>query len=75
MIVAYVAAFATAFFYGVSAVIEDGAAKQVPISGTSGKRAALRVAGSPVYVFGMALSVVAWASSVVALHTLPLFAV
>ncbi len=75
VIYAYVAAFATAWFYGVSAVIEDGAAKRIPISGASGKRAALRVTASPVYVLGMALSVVAWASSLVALHTLPLFAV
>jgi hypothetical protein len=75
MIFAYVAAFATAIFYGVSAVIEDAAAKRVPISGASGKRAALRAAGSRVYILGMALSVVAWAASLVALHTLPLFAV
>ena len=75
MIFAYVAAFATAIFYGISAVIEDAAAKRVPISGASGKRAALRAAGSRVYILGMALSVVAWAASLVALHTLPLFAV
>jgi len=75
MIFAYVAAFATAIFYGVSAVIEDSAAKRIPISGASGKRAAIRAAGSRFYILGMALSVVAWAASLVALHTLPLFAV
>ncbi len=75
MTIAYLAALATALFYGVSAVIEDAAAKRVPVSGASGKRAAIKATLSPVYVGGMLLSVVAWGSSLVALHSLPLFAV
>ena len=73
--VAYFAAFATALFYAVSAVLEDDAAKRVPISGSSGKRAALRATLSPLYLFGMLLSVLAWSASLVALRDLPLFAV
>jgi hypothetical protein len=73
--VAYLAALATAVFYGVSAVVEDTAAKRVHVSGSAVRRSAMRTALSPVYVFGMALSVVAWASSLLALHSLPLFAV
>jgi hypothetical protein len=72
---AYIAAFATALFYGVSAVLEDRAAKRTPVTGKSGKRAAFRAAMSGLYVGGMALSVVAWAFSLIALHRLPLFAV
>jgi hypothetical protein len=75
MAVAYLAAFATAVFYGVSAVVEDIAAKSVPASGCAVRRSAARTALSPLYVFGMGLSVVAWGSSLVALHSLPLFAV
>jgi hypothetical protein len=73
--VAYLAAFATALFYAVSAVLEDDAAKRVPISGSGGKRAAIRATLSPVYIGGMLLSVVAWSASLVALRDLPLFAV
>jgi hypothetical protein len=73
--VAYLAAIATALFYAISAVLEDDAAKRVPISGSSGKRAAIQATLSPVYVAGMALSVLAWAASLVALRNLPLFAV
>jgi hypothetical protein len=73
--VAYLAAFATALFYSVSAVLEDDAAKRVPISGSSGKRAAMKATLSPVYIAGMLLSVLAWSASLVALRTLPLFAV
>ena len=72
---AYLAAFATALLYGVSAVLEERAAKTVPISGASGKRAAVKTTLSPVYAAGMALSVLAWFASVVALRRLPLFAV
>lgn len=75
MIVAYLAALATAIFYGVSAVIEDAAANRGPASGEVGTRSAARAALNPVYALGMAFSVVAWVSSLVALHSLPLFAV
>lgn len=72
---AYFAAFATALCYGVSAVLEDRAAKLTPITGKSGKRAAFQATVSVGYMVGMALSVVAWALSLIALHSLPLFAV
>jgi hypothetical protein len=72
---AYFAAFATALCYGISAVLEDRAAKLTPMSGTSGKRSAFRATTSPGYMVGMAFSVVAWAFSLIALHRLPLFAV
>ena len=75
MIVAYLAALATAIFYGVSAVVEDTAANRAPEPGEVGTRSAARAALDPVYALGMALSVVAWLSSLVALHSLPLFAV
>ena len=75
MTVAYLAAFATALFYAVSAVLEDDAAKRVPISGSSGKRAAIKATLSPVYIAGMLLSVLAWSASLLALRNLPLFAV
>ena len=75
MQVAYLAAFATALCYGISAVLEDRAAKRTPVTGKSGKRAALRATLSVGYLAGMALSVVAWAFSLIALHSLPLFAV
>lgn len=75
MIVAYLAALATAILYGISAVVEDAAANRGPASGEVDRPSAARAALSPVYVFGMALSVAAWASSLVALHSLPLFAV
>ncbi|MCU1394095.1 MAG: putative integral rane protein [Ilumatobacteraceae bacterium] len=72
---AYLAAFATALLYGVSAVLEDRAAKAVPITGVSGKRAAVKTTLSPVYVVGMILSILAWFASLIALRRLPLFAV
>jgi hypothetical protein len=72
---AYFAAFATALCYGISAVVEDRAAKRTPMSGRSGKRSAFRVTVSGGYLGGMALSVVAWVFSLIALHRLPLFAV
>ena len=72
---AYFAAFATAVCYGVSAVLEDRAAKLTPITGYSGKRAAFQATVSIGYIVGMAFSVVAWAFSLIALHRLPLFAV
>src|ERR1700712_5282124 len=72
---AYLAAFATALLYGVSAVLEDRAAKAVPVTGTSGKRAAVKTTLSPAYLFGMVLSVLAWVASLIALRRLPLFAV
>ena len=72
---AYVAAFATAVLYGVSAVLEDHAAKAVPVTGASGKRAAVKATLSPVYVVGMVLSILAWVASLIALRRLPLFAV
>ena len=75
MPVAYVAAFATALFYGVSAVLEDRAAKRTPVTGKSAKRAAVRATVSLEYIIGMAFSVVAWALSLIALHRLPLVAV
>ncbi|MEO5722944.1 MAG: hypothetical protein ABIQ39_15395 [Ilumatobacteraceae bacterium] len=71
----YVAAFAAAICYGISAVLEERAAKNVPITGRSGKRAALRAAIHPVYVAGMALSIVAWILALYSLRSLPLFAV
>jgi len=74
-VIAYVAAFATAVLYGVSAVIEDTAAKRVPTSNSDAGRSAVRAALSPVYLLGMGLSVVAWVSALTALHSLPLFAV
>jgi hypothetical protein len=73
--IAYLAAFATALFYGVSAVLEDRSAKLTPVTGKSGKRAALRATLRPMYLVGMVLSVVAWAFSLIALRRLPLFAV
>lgn len=75
MSLAYFAAFATALCYGISAVLEDRAAKLTPVTGKSGKRAAFRATVSTGYLIGMALSVVAWAFSLIALHRLPLFAV
>lgn len=75
MSLAYFAAFATALCYGISAVLEDRAAKRMPVTGKSGKRAAFRATVSVGYMAGMALSVVAWAFSLIALHRLPLFAV
>ena len=75
MSLAYFAAFATALCYGISAVLEDRAAKLTPVTGKSGKRAAFRATVSTGYMVGMALSVVAWAFSLIALHRLPLFAV
>lgn len=75
MSLAYFAAFATAVCYGVSAVLEDRAAKLTPITGNSGKRAAFQATVSIGYIVGMAFSVVAWAFSLIALHRLPLFAV
>ena len=75
MALAYFAAFATALCYGISAVIEDRAAKHTPATAQSGTRSAVRVTISVGYMVGMALSVVAWAFSLIALHRLPLFAV
>ena len=75
MVYAYVAAFGTALFYGISAVLEDRAAKQTPVTGASGKRAAFRATVQPLYLIGMGLSVIAWALSLYALRSLPLFAV
>lgn len=75
MLFAYLAAFATAVFYGCSAVLEDRAAKSTPVTGTSGKRAAFKATMRPLYVAGMGLSIVAWALALYALQRLPLFAV
>lgn len=72
---AYFAAFAMSLCYGISAVAEDRAAKRRPITGRGGKRAAFRVTMTAGYLAGMAVSVVAWVFSLIALHRLPLFAV
>lgn len=74
-VVAYLAALGTAVFYGISAVVEDAAANRTPQPGEVGTRSAARAAVDPVYALGMAFSVVAWGLSLVALHSLPLFAV
>jgi hypothetical protein len=71
----YFAAFAMALCYGISAVVEDRAAKRAPVTGRGGRRAAFRVTVSVGYLAGMALSVVAWVFSLIALQRLPLFAV
>jgi hypothetical protein len=72
---AYLAAFASAVFYGGSAVIEGRSARATPIAGRSGKRAAVRATIRPLYLGGMVLSAVGWVSALIALRRLPLFAV
>ena len=72
---AYLAAFASAIFYGTSAVVEGRSALATPIDGRSGKRAALRATVRPLYLGGMVLSVFGWVAALSALRRLPLFAV
>lgn len=75
MVLAWIAAFATALCFGVSAIFEDRAAKQTPTDDLSGARSILKVTTRLPYLIGMALSLVGWALSLLALQRLPLFAV
>jgi drug/metabolite transporter (DMT)-like permease len=72
---AYIAAFATALGYGTGAVLQDRAAKRVPLSVGNEASGVLKVTTSRIYVLGMMLGVVAFFCSLVALRSLPLFAV
>lgn len=72
---AYIAAFATALGYGYGAVLQDRAAKQIPVTSPDQGATVLKVAMSRSYVAGMALGVVGWLCSLQALRSLPLFAV
>ncbi len=75
MALAYIAAFATALGYGYGAVLQDRAAKQVPVTAADQGSSLLKVTTSRSYIAGMALGVVAWFCSLQALRSLPLFAV
>ena len=74
MDLAYLAALATAACFAVSALFEDRAAKQSPAAERGGP-SLWRVTTQVPYVAGMALSLVGWALSLLALQRLPLFAV
>jgi hypothetical protein len=59
----------------VSAIFEDQAAKESPATEGGGTGAALRVTIRVPYLMGMGLSLIGWILSLIALQSLPLFAV
>lgn len=75
MELAWFAAAGTAVLFGLSALLEDDAAKSVPADGVPAGRSVLRATTRPAYVAGMLLSIIGWALSLLALQRLPLFAV
>jgi drug/metabolite transporter (DMT)-like permease len=72
---AWIAAFATALCFGVSAIFEDHAAKQPQLGNEPGRSSLLLVVTRVPYLLGMVLSLVGWGLSLLALQRLPLFAV
>lgn len=75
MTLAYLAAFATALCFGVSALFEDAAAKTPAPTGAVGPAPLLRVTTRLPFLVGIGLSLIGWVLSLVALRSLPLFAV
>ena len=75
MTLAWIAAFATALCFGVSAILEDRAAKQTPTEDLSTTKSGLAVTTRLPYLLGMGLSLFGWMLSLLALQRLPLFAV
>lgn len=75
MELAWLAAFGTALCFGVSALLEDVAAKRTPPSAGDAGRSVLTVATRLPYLAGMLLSLGGWMLSLLALQRLPLFAV
>ena len=75
MTLAWIAAFATALCFGVSAILEDRAAKQTPTDDLSTTKSVLAVTTRLPYLLGMGLSLFGWMLSLLALQRLPLFAV
>lgn len=71
MIAALVAAVAGAFGYGTASVLQAAGARRAVRAG----RGTAGVAREPLYVGGLALDLVAWLLSLLALRRLPLFAV
>jgi hypothetical protein len=77
MELAWLAAFATAICFGISALFEDRGAKRSTVErGVAGAgRSVLAATMSWPYMVGMTLSIGGWALSLLALQRLPLFAV
>jgi hypothetical protein len=75
MALAWIATFATALCFGVSAILEDLAAKQTPTARLSTTRAILEITTRRWYLLGMALGLLGWLLSLLALQRLPVFAV
>jgi multidrug transporter EmrE-like cation transporter len=75
MELAWFAAFATALCFGVSATVEDYAAKRAPAAEDAASASLVSVVTRLPYVIGMLLSLLGWVLSLLALQRLPLFAV
>lgn len=72
---ACLAAFACAVCYGVGAVLQSIGARRTATAGGLDPRLLARLAMQAPYLIGMALDLVGWLLSLVAVRTLPLFAV
>ncbi|MPY93911.1 MAG: hypothetical protein GEV08_12850, partial [Acidimicrobiia bacterium] len=72
---AYLAAFGCAAAYGVASVLQDVSARKGQGGDHLDARGLVKVATDVPYLGGLGLDGVGWALSLVALQTLPLFAV
>jgi len=75
VLVAYLAAFACAGCYGVGSVLQSIAARRTATAAGLDPRLLARIATQAPYLVGTALDLVGWLFSLVAVRTLPLFAV
>ncbi|WP_261565176.1 hypothetical protein [Frankia gtarii] len=76
MLVAYLSAFACAVCYGVGSILQSiGARRTATTAGALDPRLLVRLAVQVPYLVGMGLDLVGWVLSLVAVRSLPLFAV
>ncbi len=75
MALAYLAAFGCALCYGVASILQDVAAKRVEADAKLDPRLLVRVTTQLPYIAGLGLDTVGWILSLLALLSLPLFAV
>ncbi|MEI8051006.1 MAG: hypothetical protein WCI12_06195 [Actinomycetes bacterium] len=75
MVIAYLAAFSCALFFGLGSVLQSVGAKRVAVSGTLNPRTLAKVAVQIPYLMGLGIDTAGWLLSLVALATLPVFVV
>ncbi len=72
---AYLAAFGCAVCYGAGSVLQSTSARRIPAAGHLDPRLVVRLARQAPYLAGLGLDLVGWLLSLVAVRSLPLFAV